>query len=70
MVDRSTKMKLYEANQVQEYWIVDPRKKSIEVYVWREKGYEMVYYAEEMGEIRSDVLVDFSLDVTQVFGAS
>ena len=67
--DRGTKMKQYEANKVPEYWIVDPRLKSIEVYAWREKGYEMVFYAEETGEILSNVLPEFSLDITQVFGA-
>lgn len=67
--DRGTKMKQYEANKVPEYWIVDPRLKSIEVYAWRENSYEMVFYAEETGEIQSNVLAEFSLDITQFFGA-
>ena len=61
-------MAQYEAHGVKEYWIVDPRLKSIEVYAWREKGYEMVFYAEETGEIRSNVLPDFTMDVVDVFG--
>ena len=66
--DRGDKMAQYEVHGVKEYWIVDPRLKSIEVYAWREKGYEMVFYAEETGEIRSNVLPDFTMDVVYVFG--
>ena len=66
-VDRGKKMKQYEANKVSEYWIVDPLWKSIEVYEWRETGYEMVSYAEESGEIKSTVLPEFELDIAVVF---
>ena len=66
-VDRGKKMKQYEANQVREYWIVEPLLKSVEVYEWRETGYEMVSYAEESGEIKSTVLPEFELDIAVVF---
>ena len=46
----------------------EPMPYLLEVYAWREKGYEMVFYAEETGEIRSNVLPDFTMDVVDVFG--
>ena len=66
-VDRGRKMKQYEANKVPEYWIVDPRLQSIEVYELRDTGYELVSYAEEEGEIVSSVLAEFRLDIGSVF---
>ena len=44
--DRFIKMALYAKYGVKEYWIVDPRGKSIEVYHLKENGYELdnVYF--------------------------
>ena len=66
-VDRGTKMKQYRAAKVPEYWIVDPRLQSIEVYEWTPTGYELVSSAEEIGEIISKVLPDFKLEVATLF---
>ena len=67
-VDRGIKMRQYRAAKVPEYWIVDPRLKSIEVYEWTNTGYELTSAAEEIGEIESKVLTDFTLEVATVFG--
>ncbi len=69
-IDRGVKMGLYKTHKVPEYWIVDPRLKSIEVYTLRENDYEMAFYAEEIGEIKSNVLPEFSLDIEIIFGVS
>lgn len=66
-VDRGTKMRLYKRYAVKEYWLVDPVKKSIEVYVLEENEYILKAYAEEVGEIESWVLTDFRLEVAKVF---
>jgi Uma2 family endonuclease len=66
-VDRGRKMRQYRAAKVAEYWIVDPRLKSIEVYEWTNTGYELTSTAEEIGEIESKVLTDFKLEVATVF---
>ena len=66
-VDRGIKMKQYRAAQVPEYWIVDPRLQSIEVYEWTPTGYELISSAEEIGEIISKVLPDFKLEVATLF---
>ena len=66
-VDRGAKMKQYRAAQMSEYWIVDPRLQSIEVYEWTPTGYELMSAAEEIGEIISKVLPDFKLEVATLF---
>ena len=66
-VDRGRKMRQYRAAKVPEYWIVDPRLQSIEVYEWTESGYELMSEAEEIGQITSKSLADFKLEVATVF---
>ena len=67
-IDRGDKMKIYERFGVAEYWIVDPRSQSIEVYVLRDGDYDLAWAAAESGEIESGVLPGFKLDIQQVFG--
>ena len=44
--DRLEKLRLYKKYGVKEYWIVDPRGKSVEVYLLKEGSFELenVYY--------------------------
>jgi Uma2 family endonuclease len=66
-LDRGIKMRQYRAAKVAEYWIVDPRLQSIEVYEWTDSGYELISAGEEMGEIISKVLPEFKLEIAHVF---
>jgi Uma2 family endonuclease len=66
-VDRGTKMRLYRRFLVPEYWIVDPLRMSIEVYVLENNEYIMTSYAEEIGEIESTILAGFTLEVAKIF---
>jgi Uma2 family endonuclease len=52
-VDRGDKMRLYKRYEVKEYWLADPIKKSIEVYVLENNEYILKSYSEEFGEIES-----------------
>ena len=66
--DREVKKKLYRRFAVQEYWIVDPQYKTIEVYIIKKNDYHLVSFAEEKGKIKSEVLKGLHLDVDEVFG--
>jgi len=66
-VDRGIKMRLYRRYGVKEYWLADPIKKSIEVHVLEDNDYILKSYAEELGEIKSWVLPDFTLEVAKIF---
>ncbi len=68
--DRVTKKDLYEQFGVREYWIVDPRNQSIEVYVLDNDRYRLFSFAAEEGTLRSVVLPDFELDIRSVFPES
>ncbi len=65
--DRSQKMKIYEQFGVREYWLVDPKNQSVEVYQMQANRYEMTSVAAETGQIESSVLEGIDLDVNRVF---
>ena len=66
-VDRGKKNTQYKKFGVKEYWIVNPRSKSIEIYEWVNGDYELFSDAEETGEIESKVLTGFKLEVGDIF---
>ena len=65
--DRKEKMDLYLLFGVSEYWIVDPKNQSIEVYVLENDKYEMQFFAIETGDIESKVLEGLKFDVARIF---
>lgn len=65
--DRGDKMKIYREFQVREYWIVDLKNQSIEVYRHQNGDYDLVSFAVEAGEITSSVLEGLSLEIASVF---
>ena len=65
--DRVEKKKLYKQYQIPEYWIVDIKYKSIEVYFFEPEDYELFSHATEQGKIQSKVLEKYELDLKDVF---
>jgi Uma2 family endonuclease len=66
--DRGDKRDTYEQFGVREYWLVDPAKKSIELYSFVNERFKLVSYFEETGVLKSIVLEGFEMDIEQVFG--
>jgi len=65
--DRGKKFKLYERMDVPEYWIVDIKNRSVEVYQRQESGYELMSFAAEAGEVQSFVLPGLRIAVGGLF---
>jgi Uma2 family endonuclease len=70
--DRTTKFKLYERMGVAEYWIVDIKNQSVEVYGQQPahdtlSGYELVSFAVEKDAITSTVLTGLTVDISALF---
>jgi Uma2 family endonuclease len=65
--DRNMKKKMYLDFGVNEYWIVDPGNKTIEIYT-PETGMDspLLYLAEE-GIVTSKVLAQFQFNITDIF---
>lgn len=65
--DKGAKKETYERNGVREYWLVDPRNKSVEVYGLMEQRYKLIAYQEETGIVKSAALEGFEVDIEKIF---
>jgi Uma2 family endonuclease len=65
--DRELKLKLYSAQGVREYWIVDWRKKSIQVYRRENADLILVETLFENESITSPLLPDFVCQLAEIF---
>ncbi len=66
--DRGPKFKLYQRLGVAEYWIADPRSKTIEIYTLTEGVYDLIALGEEGGTVESLLLPGLVITVNDVFG--
>ncbi len=64
--DRGIKFEDYEAHGVSEYWIIDPKKKTVEQYRNVKEKYELILKSGS-GEINSIVFNNFSLPIKAIF---
>ena len=70
ITDRLVKFSAYERAGVREYWLVDPRTHSVEVYSLSEEGtYEMAGQYTPSETVASTVLSDLALPVDDLFVA-
>lgn len=65
--DLRVKKDMYEKSGVSEYWIVDPIKRSIELYKNSEKKFELITSAEGKGKIESRLIKGFSVGIEGLF---
>lgn len=65
--DRKAKLKLYSLHGVQEYWIVDWRLKSIEVYRRQEIHLQKVATLLRTDKLTSPLLPGFECSVESIF---
>ena len=65
--DKGDKMKLYKKYSVKEYWMINPRTQTVEVHEWQNGDYELMFSGEETGEMTSNVLENFKLEIANIF---
>jgi Uma2 family endonuclease len=65
--DKGSKKDNYELHGVREYWLVDPIRKSIEVYALVNERFKLISYLEENGVLKSAVLEGFEMEIETVF---
>lgn len=66
-IDLDLKLKLYAKFGVPEYWIVDPKKKTVSVYRLAEGGYSEKKVFAETEELISSTFPDLRVPLTVVF---
>jgi Uma2 family endonuclease len=67
--DREAKLKLYSVRGVREYWIVDWRARSVEVYRREHAALQLVATLESDDELQSPLLPGFSARVGNFFAS-
>jgi len=61
------KKAVYEASGVREYWIVDPKEQSVEVFLNTPTGFQAVADASRQGGVRSSIIEHFEVHLTELF---
>lgn len=65
--DRQAKLKLYSRVGVQEYWIVDWQKQTVEIYRRSQARLELICTLFAADELTSPLFADFKLNVAEIF---
>lgn len=65
--DRVTKFNLYQEAGVQEYWIINPEDKSVQVFVLEKGRYKAVDILLASGLLKVNVLDDCAIDIEKLF---
>ena len=65
--DLRHKRSIYEQHGVNEYWIVDPMEKTIEVQKNSSTGFRIIGKAREKDTMKSESFPEFSMDVDSIF---
>lgn len=65
--DKGDKKDVYERFGVREYWLVDPVKKSFEIYSLINDRFKLTSYLEDDGILKSNLLEGFEMDIEQLF---
>jgi Uma2 family endonuclease len=65
--DKGDKKDNYEKFGVKEYWLVDPVKKSFEIYNLINDRFKLTAYLEENGTLKSSLLEGFEMNIEEVF---
>jgi Uma2 family endonuclease len=67
LYDKGIKKDIYETYGVREYWLVDPRTNTIELYAYTEQRYRLVALLEATDVLKSVELEGFELNLEEVF---
>jgi Uma2 family endonuclease len=65
--DRGRKMQMFARFLVPEYWIVDPAKNILEIYVLGGGEYDVAAAADDNQDVASPTLPDLSLSTSRIF---
>lgn len=65
--DMITKMELYRKCGVREYWVVDPERQLVQVYLLMDSMYALSGVYDRTGKVKVSVLDDCIIDMESVF---
>lgn len=65
--DKLTKFNLYQRAGIQEYWVVDPANKSVQVFLLEDGRYAVKDFGTAGDQLKVNVLEDCTIDLSLVF---
>jgi Uma2 family endonuclease len=65
--DLRKKFKTYEQSGVKEHWIVDPKQKSVQVFILKDGKFALDQEVETGGAVHSHILEGFTVDLQSIF---
>ena len=67
-IDRYSKKAKYEQFGVQEYWIVDPANKTLEIFaITASRQYELFLFLPMEGTVKSTILSNLNFELSDIF---
>lgn len=66
-LDKLLKKRLYETYKVQEYWIVEPDKKTIEVFSHTGRTYKTIGVYKEEDIVESNLIKGLKFNIREIF---
>ena len=67
LIDREDKKLVYENAGVKEYWLIDPRYRTIEIYENKNGRFKVVSSAVDEGKVQSVLLEGFEAEIKELF---
>jgi Uma2 family endonuclease len=64
--DLIVKKEVYERAGVKEYWLLDPNRKTFEIYKNTEEGFKLSFQAREKGKVLSEIL-GLEIDLKDIY---
>lgn len=65
--DRTIKFEDYAVHGIQEYWLIDPSKKTFEQYLNENNSYTLKVKLQDAGAIHSAAIQDFVFEISEIF---
>lgn len=66
-IDRFDKKEMYKKFAVKEYWLIDPKNQTDEIYVFENDDYKLHQFLEIEGAIKSTIMKDLDMDIKTMF---
>jgi Uma2 family endonuclease len=66
-IDRFDKKDMYKQFAVKEYWLIDPKNQTLELYLFEGDDYKLHQFLQEESLINSTILMGLELDVKTIF---
>jgi Uma2 family endonuclease len=66
-MDRFDKKEMYKIFAVKEYWLVDPKNQTVEIYVFSHNDFQLHQFLEKEGAVQSTILNGLDMNIQTIF---